>query len=297
MLISVIAPVFNEAPHLPRFLEAITSQDFPGEYEVIVVDNGSTDGSLELLERHGGVTLLCEEKRGSYAARNRGIRVAQGRILAFIDPDCIPEPDWLAAIENAMDFAGREIVLGKRRYDTPSRALGRLSDYDSTVAKHVFSSDSPEIYFGYTNNMAVRRSLFERMGLFHEILRGGDTVFVRNTVDRLGPACVVYAPDMRVTHTEIRRVSDFYRKRVLYGTSGQRAKSLGSARPLGLKERMQVFKSTTRDYDYSLLGAAELFVLLVAGVACYEFGRWRGRRSPEPGPGAGGDASGSAAVS
>lgn len=185
MQISVISPVFNEVPHLERFLEALRAQECSGDYEVIVVDNGSTDGSLEILVASDGVTLLQESKRGSYAARNRGIRAARGQVLAFIDPDCIPGPGWLAAIERGMAVPGRQILLGKREYEMPSRTLRRLSDYDTTVAKYVFSSDEPEIYFGYTNNMAVRRSLFDTVGLFHEILRGADTVFVRNTVDAL----------------------------------------------------------------------------------------------------------------
>lgn len=284
MQISIISPIFNEKRHLERFLDALSKQEFTGDYETIVVDNGSTDGSVAILEAHDEVTLLHESKRGSYAARNRGIGASQGQILAFIDPDCIPGPRWLAAIKHAMDKPGHQIALGKREYDAPTRALRRLSDYDTTVANYVFSSGTPEIYFGYTNNMAVRRSLFETVGMFHEILRGADTVFVRNSVDTLGTSCVGYAPDMAVTHMEICHVMDFYRKRVLYGKSCQRTKMLGSARPLSLKERLHVYAKTTRDFNYSPLGSAELMMLLSAGVLCYEFGRWRGRWSAEPGP-------------
>lgn len=287
MQISIIAPVFNEKPCLVRFLDAVIAQDYPDDYEIIVVDNGSTDGSLEILEAYEGVTVLHESKRGSYSARNRGIRAARGQILAFIDPDCIPGPKWLAAIQHSMDTHGWQIVLGKRKYEAPKRTLRRLSDYDTSVADYVFSSDTPEIYFGYTNNMAVRRSLFGEIGLFREILRGADTVFVRNTVDVLGSASVGYTPEMSVCHLEICHVSDFYSKRVLYGMSNQRTKSLGSTRPLGLKERMQVFTKTTKDFGYSPLGTAELFALLSVGVVFYEFGRWRGRWTTEPGSGGG----------
>ena len=285
MKISVIAPVFNVKPYLEGFLDAVLAQEYPGEYEVICVDNGSTDGSLEILEARGGVTVLHEEKRGSYAARNCGIRSARGQVLAFIDPDCPPRKRWLAAIGKAFEEPGCHVALGKREYDEPSRALRRLSDYDTTVAGYVFSSNTPEIYFGYTNNMAVRRSLFDQIGLFHEILRGADTVFVRRTADVLGCGSVVYAPEMCVCHQEVHHVADFYKKRIIYGESNSRTRSLGSARPLRVRERIRIFRRTVRDFDYSLVGAAELLALLGLGVLCYEFGRWRGRRSSASAPG------------
>ena len=285
MKISVIVPVFNVKPYLEGFLDAVLTQDYPGEYEVICVDNGSTDGSLEILEARGGVTVLHEEKRGSYAARNCGIRSARGQVLAFIDPDCPPRKRWLAAVGKAFEEPGCHVALGKREYGEPSRALRRLSDYDTTVAGYVFSSGTPEIYFGYTNNMAVRRSLFDQIGLFHEILRGADTVFVRRTAEALGCGSVVYAPEMCVCHQEVRYVLDFYKKRIIYGESNSRTRSLGSARPLRVRERIRIFRRTARDFDYSPVGAVELLGLLVLGVLCYEFGRWRGRRSSVSAPG------------
>lgn len=283
MKISVIAPIFNAEPYLARFLDALSAQEYSADYEIIAVDNGSTDGSMAILEAHDGVTVLREPTPGSYSARNCGIRAARGQILAFIDPDCIPVRNWLAAIDRTMDTPGLEVVLGKREYDAPSRALHRLSDYDTTVADYVFSSDTADIYFGYTNNMAVRRSLFDTVGLFHEIRRGADTVFVRKTVDMLNGVSVGYAPDMSVCHLEIRHVADFYRKRVIYGVSSQHARKLGSARPLRLRERLRVFTKTTRDFGYSPLGSLELLALLSAGVLFYELGRWRGRWTAEPG--------------
>jgi GT2 family glycosyltransferase len=277
MKISVIVPVFNVGPYLEGFLDAVLTQEYAGAYEVICVDNGSTDGSLEILQARDGVTVLREAKRGSYAARNCGIRAACGALLAFVDPDCPPRKRWLAAIGKAFEEPGCHVALGKREYGQPSRALRRLSDYDITVAGYVFSSSTPEIYFGYTNNMAVRRSLFDQVGLFREIQRGADTVFVRRTVAALGCGAVVYAPEMCVCHQEIRHVADFYKKRIIYGESNSRTRNLGSARPLRLRERIRIFQQTVRDCDYSLVGAAELLGLLGLGVLCYEFGRWRGR--------------------
>ncbi len=283
--ISIIAPVFNMEQYLERFLDALSVQDYPADrFEVIAVDNGSTDGSVAILEKFPWVTLLHEPTPGAYSARNRGIRAARGQVVAFIDPDCIPGRGWLAAIERAIDVPGREIVLGKREYDSPPRTLRRLAGYDTAMAEYVFSSDTADIYYGYTNNMAVRRSLFDTMGLFHEVPRGADTVFVRKAVDALGCASVGYDSNISVLHLEIHSAADFYRKRMIYGASNQRTSDLGSSRPLRQIERLRVFAKTVRVCGYSPLGAAELFALLIAGVLIYEFGRWRGRRSPESAP-------------
>lgn len=243
--LSIVSPVLNMERYLEPFLAAVLAQDYPQHgYEIILVDNGSTDRGSEIIDQHKRVRLLHESSRGSYAARNRGVREARGEIIAFIDPDCIPAPGWLKAIEGALAVPGREIVLGARLYRNSSRLLQRLSDYELSVAEFVFSHSSGKIYFGYTNNMAVRRSLFERTGYFHEIPRGADTVLVQSTVAMFGTESVGHDGNISVCHLEIRGISDFYRKRRIYRKSNSRTVNLGTARPLGARQRVQLFLRT-----------------------------------------------------
>jgi len=83
VIFSVIVPVFNTGAYLDRCMSALLEQDYPrSDYEIIAIDNGSTDDSLERLSRYP-VTVIRESKRGSYAARNAGLRTASGRLLAF----------------------------------------------------------------------------------------------------------------------------------------------------------------------------------------------------------------------
>ena len=263
-------------------MDAVLAQDYPADaYEIILVDNGSSDRSAEIISAYEKkcprVRALQELTPGAYAARNSGVRKASGQVIAFTDPDCIPAQNWLRAIDQAFRVPGREIVLGTRFFDKPSRQLRRLSEYDTVLAEHVFSSNAADLYFGYTNNMAVRRSLFEKVGAFHEISRGADSVFVRQTVDRLGTDSVGFDPSVSVCHLEILSVADFYRKRLAYGMSNSRTRRLGTARPLSHPSRLKVFMATARANDYSVLEAAELVALLAVGLGFYEFGRWRGR--------------------
>jgi len=274
----VVIPVFNSANYLARCLEALRAQDYPAErFEVLVVDNNSTDGSVAIAERYDWVRRLHEAKQCSYSTRNTGIRAASGEIVAFLDPDCVPVPGWLSAIARALEDPNRGVVLGKREFDAPSRGLRRLSDYDTVLAEHIYSSDNPGIYFGYCNNMAVKRTLLDEQGSFHEVPRGADTVFVHNAVIDHGCDVVGYDAGVRVVHLEIGSVADFYRKRMYYGTSNSRLRELGTARPLSQRERLWVYSRTVKSCNYSLLQATELLALLSLGVLFYSFGRWRGR--------------------
>jgi glycosyltransferase involved in cell wall biosynthesis len=96
--ISVVVPVHNGAWSIDGCLESLLAMhDPPGGVEVIVVDNGSSDATADILRRHA-VLIVCEPRRGAAAARNAGIRQARGEIIAFTDQDCIVARDWVQRI-------------------------------------------------------------------------------------------------------------------------------------------------------------------------------------------------------
>jgi len=95
LLVSIIIPAFNSADTIERSVRSALAQSLVAEqFEVIVVDNGSTDGTPQLLAGLP-VRLLTESRRGRSAARNRGAREATGRYLAFLDSDCVAPASWL----------------------------------------------------------------------------------------------------------------------------------------------------------------------------------------------------------
>src|SRR4051812_39855832 len=94
--VSVIVPVRNGGSDLRELLEKLSAQTLPRErFEVVVGDDGSTDGSAAGLDDGTWVRVVPGPPLNSYAARNRAVHASRGAVLAFCDADCRPEPEWL----------------------------------------------------------------------------------------------------------------------------------------------------------------------------------------------------------
>ncbi len=101
--ISIVIPTYQHAGELPLCLESIFAQDRK-DYEVIVVNDGSTDNTLEVLKPfEGRVTVITQENRGGNAARNRGWQEAKGKYVLFCDADVIMRPDMLSQMVAALE--------------------------------------------------------------------------------------------------------------------------------------------------------------------------------------------------
>src|SRR5204863_903204 len=107
--VSVIVPARDAAATLGRALAALGAQEGAPDFEVIVVDDGSRDGTAQLAERAGARTVRAAGD-GPARARNAGAAAASGAVLAFTDADCYPTPGWLAAALRALD--GADLVQG-----------------------------------------------------------------------------------------------------------------------------------------------------------------------------------------
>jgi len=169
------------------------------------------------------------------------------------------------------------IVLGKREYVSPSLGLSMLAEYEAEKINHVCASSDKHIYYGYTNNMAVRRTLFDRCGLFLEMARGADSIFVRQVTDQFDCESVRYVPGIRVRHMEMTRIWDYYRKRVIYGKSYERYRKVRSSRALSNAERTRIFRRTIQENGYSLPASLLFALLLVIGAVHFDLGRLSAR--------------------
>jgi glycosyltransferase involved in cell wall biosynthesis len=240
-----------------------------------MVDNNSTDDSASIITKYPQIKLLSETKQGSYAARNRGVAESRGHIIAFTDSDCVPCPEWLDKISAAMSSPGVGIVQGGRLYSTDSAGMFLLEAYESERAFYTFSGKLNGLYYGYTNNMAVRRDVFDRCGPFVEIMRGADSIFVNRAVEDYSSEVIRYVPDAAIRHLEITGVPDYLRKRFIYGRSLQHNYDIRKRthRKMTISERYGIIRSTIERKKYNFLESAHLVLLVSAGIVFFMSGR------------------------
>jgi glycosyltransferase involved in cell wall biosynthesis len=270
---SVIVPCFNSEAYLERCLKALSTQTWPRtEYEVNLVDNNSTDGSLKIARSFAGVTVLEETFQSSYAARNLGVRHSSGRLIAFTDSDCEVGPTWLETMAGAFTWSGTAVALGDVRFARESFYLTLAADYETQKAKYVWGGRGGRLGYAYTNNMAVRREVFEKCGPFDHMERGGDVVFSSRVVKTYGAESVRYVPNS-VSHLEINYLSDWLEKLSTYGRSFVGYHRLSQTKPLTFRDRIEVMRQTIACNQYSAARALSLAGLLALGCARYDSSR------------------------
>lgn len=198
--VTVVIPVHDDRERLNACLDALAGQQDAPTHEILVVDNGSTDGPAAVVEGRAQVQLLSEPKRGSYAARNTGLRHARGEILAFTDADCVPRPDWLARGVETLDAdPGLDLVAG-RIHLFPSRA-GRFTIAETFEAVYGFRQEDyvRERHYGATANLFARRRVLERIGPFDDGPKsGGDKEWCQRA--HAAGLRIGYSPDTVIGH-------------------------------------------------------------------------------------------------
>jgi len=159
---SVIIPVFNGRRTLPACLAALQNQTHPPK-EIIVVDDGSTDGTAALAAQFN-VTVIRQTNQGPAAARNYGAQNAGGDILLFTDADCTPTPNWVAHM--LAPFADPTVAGAKGRYRTHQPELIARFVQQEYQERYDRMAGLSQIDFIDTYSAAYRRQLFIKNGGF-----------------------------------------------------------------------------------------------------------------------------------
>ena len=270
---SVVVPVFNAAKYVERCVRALLAQTYAADrFEILLVDNNSTDGSAEIVSAFRRVKLLREFEQGSYAARNAGSREAHGEVLVFTDPDCEPRADWLEQIGSAMANPQTGVVLGDRRFARDSGILGMLAAYESAVGADIFSAQRVDCYYAYTNNMAVRMAVLRDLNGFRNLRRGADSLLLRRAIERYGRQVLSYCPEAVVRHLEIAGIRDYLNKRAIYGGVNSN-RDLSTPDSLSLATRLNLALRVRRERGGSFATNIGFLGALAAGAGRFEWER------------------------
>lgn len=173
--VSVIIPVFNDASRLKLCLAALETQSYPqSHYEVIVVDNGSDeDQDIQGVVAEFKQAIATQELMpGSYAARNKGISLAKGEVIAFTDADCIPANDWIEkGVQYLVKTSKCGLVVGEIKifFQNPDQ-LTPVELFEKVTAfkqKEYLEKNK----YGATANLFTFKSVIEDVGCFNPTLK------------------------------------------------------------------------------------------------------------------------------
>lgn len=201
---SIIIPTFNGASRIVNCLDALLKQTAGQNAEILVVNDGSTDNTAEVVQHYSGVRLITQANSGPAAARNRGALEAGGTIILFTDDDCVPTPDWLGAMLES--FQDPEVVGAKGVYQTRQKSMTARFVQIEYEDRYRLMAKLDCIDFVDTYSAAFRRDRFLEM-------TGYDTAFpvacaedielsyrmsARGWKMKFAPAAIVYHthPDM-----------------------------------------------------------------------------------------------------
>ena len=170
--ISVIVPALNEERTIRECLASLLRMDYPQERrEILVVDNGSTDRTAEIVKSFP-VRYLREERRGASHARNRGIEASQGDIFAFTDADCVVTTGWLRELVLGFDSEEVGIVAGEVVAYPPETTVELYTAKRKPFFFQGRSLSSPVPPWFMGGSVAIRREVVNQIGLFDSRFTG-----------------------------------------------------------------------------------------------------------------------------
>lgn len=217
--VSIVIPTYNGALHILKCLEAIDQQNTSRSFEVIVVNDGSSDNTIEIVDSKSEVRLISQDNAGPAAARNRGVLESSAEIIVFTDDDCVPTPNWLE--EMLVPFADPNVVGVKGAY---------LTSQDNVIARFVQIeyeekynqlSQYDSINLVDTYSAAFRRKVFIDSGGYDDSFPTA-SVEDRDFSYRLSNLNLkmVFAPSAKVFHTHVDTLMGYIKKKYKNGYWG-----------------------------------------------------------------------------
>ena len=163
---SVVIPTYNRLPMLLRVLDALAAQVDAPPFEIIVIDDGSSDETASVIAQRPGITFRTQPNGGPGRARNHGVSIATGRIILFIGDDTVPEPDFLAEHARIHREQGNDPLVaclgytGWPRGERVTAFMDYINDFGLQFGYRLIRhGDVVPFNFFYTSNISIDREL------------------------------------------------------------------------------------------------------------------------------------------
>jgi GT2 family glycosyltransferase len=248
-MISVVMPVHNAAGVVGEQLDALAGQAYSGAWELVVADNGSTDGSRAMVERWrdripGLRVIDASARRGAAAARNLGAGAAGGDGLAFCDADDVVAPGWLATLARALE--GHDFVAGT--CDHEALNPGATANWHARSFETELPVTMGFLPYATSANMAVSRAAFLEAGGFDEgfarVRAAGEDIDLSWRL-QLGGHRLHFEPDALVYYRHRHHLREVWRQNLHYGMADvllyKRYRAHG-LRPRPLRQALRGFR-------------------------------------------------------
>ena len=210
----MIVPAYQAAGTIGLCLAALAAQTVPPDrYEVIVVDDGSTDGTAALARR-AGAQVIDQPHAGAAAARNRGAAAARGELLLFTDADCAPVPGWIAAL--VAPFADEQVAGAKGAYLTRQRGVAPRFTQLEYEDRYDRMAGAETIDFIDTYSAAYRRDIFLANGGFDSAFMFDEDQEFSFRLNEKGYR-LVFVPAAQVYHRHNPTLRAYIRRKFLIG--------------------------------------------------------------------------------
>lgn len=214
---SVVVPAYQAAGRIGECVRALAAQTVPRErYEIIVVDDGSSDDTAAVARAAGADRVLVRPHAGPAAARNAGVEAARGEIVLFTDADCEPAGDWIERMAEALDAP--DIMGAKGTYRTRQKELVARFVQLEYEDKYDKMRRQPYIDFVDTYSAIYRRQVFERSGGFDPAFpqASGEDIEFSYRLARQGYK-MVFAPHAVVLHGHVDTLWGYCRRKYYVG--------------------------------------------------------------------------------
>jgi glycosyltransferase involved in cell wall biosynthesis len=269
-LFSIVIPVYNDWIPLDECLQSLSRQTNGPSFEVIIVDDGSTETAPEFIRTSAHcypLTVIRHSHEGIPAARNRGIRASKGTVLLFVDADCRLQTNCLATLSSTIAHTLKHDCFQLRLVGNCSSLVGRAEELRlMTFQKHTLQPDG-RIQYLNTAGFAMRRASADiEAGVFNPVaLRAEDTLLLANLMQ--GGELPLFVPDAVVEHAIPLSLMGCLRKDIrsvyLEGKAYNIIASRGVRIRVTHRERLRLLSAMWKTAGQRSIGRSAWFVLVV----------------------------------